>query len=151
MLIAVTGQYPDQLVDAFLELGVAKRRVDRNLLREDLSHLLSRYYGRPLGEIQLGELIEEALVVVRRHRLQLPANLTLLLKALVMCEGLGTRLDPTFNLTAVLVPYAERLMTRRYSPDVLGRRLGRFFAFGFLVAGGLGLFLAWSILRSGRR
>jgi ubiquinone biosynthesis protein len=44
LLIAVTGQDPDQLVDEFLELGVAKRQVDRNLLREDLWHLISRYY-----------------------------------------------------------------------------------------------------------
>ena len=38
-----------------------------------------------------------------------------------------------------------------YHPPGWEGLLGRFFAFGFLVAGGLRLYLAWSILPSGRR
>ena len=122
LLVAITSQDAEQLVDAFLDLGVARRRVDRALLRQDLEHLLSRYYGLPLGELSLGPVISDTLVIVRRHRLQLPSNLALLLKTVVMEEGLVTQIDPTFNLTSVLVPYARRLMLRRYSPS---RWLGR--------------------------
>ena len=125
LLLAITSQDADRLVDAFLELGVARRRVDRTLLRRDLEHLVSRYYGRPLGEIALGPLIEEALGIVRRHHLQLPVNLALLLKTAVMSEGLGTHLDPSFRLTSVLEPYAERMLLRQYSPLVWGKRLGQ--------------------------
>jgi ubiquinone biosynthesis protein len=42
-----------------------------------------------------------------------------------MCEGLGAQLAPDFRLTAVLQPYAERLLRRRYAPDRLARRLGQ--------------------------
>ena len=95
---------------------MSRHPVDRPLLRRDLGHLLARYYGRPLGEIALGPLLEEALGVVRRHRLQLPARLALLLKTAIMSEGLAARLDPDFRLTAVLAPYAERLLLRQYAP-----------------------------------
>ena len=125
LLVAVTSQDADRLVDAFMELGVARQRVDRGLLRQDLEHLVSRYYGRPLGEIALGALLGDSLDVVRRHHLQLPPNLMLLLKTAVMCEGLAAQLDPGFRLTTVLAPYAERLMLRQYSPFVWGRRLGQ--------------------------
>ncbi len=125
LLLAITSQDPDRLVDTFLELGVARRRVDRALLRRDLEHLLSRYYGRPLGELALGALIEEALGIVRRHRLQLPVNLALLLKTAVMSEGLGMQLDPDFRLATVLEPYAQRLMLRQFSPLLWTRRLGQ--------------------------
>ena len=124
LLIALTSQDAERLVDAVLELGVARRRVDRGLLRRDLEHLVGRYYGRPLGEIALGPLIEEMLAVVRRHRLQVPPNLALLLKTAVMSEGLGAQLDPGFRLTTVLAPYAQRLMLRQYSPLVWARRFG---------------------------
>ncbi|WP_207956923.1 ABC1 kinase family protein [Rubrobacter tropicus] len=123
LLVAITSQDADRLVDAFLELGFAKRRVRRDLLRQDLSRLLSRYNGLPLGEIPLGSLIEEALSIVRRHHLQFPPNLVLLLKMTIMSEGMGTQLDPGFNLTSALAPYAERLVMRRYSPSVVARRL----------------------------
>ena len=125
LLLAITSQDADRLVDAFLELGVAKRRVERAVLRQDLEHLLSRYYGLPLGEIPLGPVISEAMGVVRRHRLQLPPNLVLILKMAVMNEGMGAQLDPDFNLTTVLAPYVRRLMFRRYSPEALARRLSR--------------------------
>ncbi|GIW07448.1 MAG: 2-octaprenylphenol hydroxylase [Dehalococcoidia bacterium] len=124
LLLAITSQEADRLVDAFLELGVARQRVDRGLLRQDLEHLVSRYYGRPLGEIALASLLNDSLDVVRRHHLQLPPNLMLLLKTAAMCEGLAAQLDPSFRLTTVLVPYAEQLMLRQYSPFVWGRRLG---------------------------
>ncbi len=233
LLVAISSQDSDRLVDAFLDLGVAKRRVDRPLLRQDLERLTSRYYGRPLGEIPLGALIEEAFSVIRRHHLQLPPNMVLLLKMAVMDEGMGARLDPDFHLATVVAPYAERLILRQYSPDRIARQLGRtgmeaaqlgvelprqlrrlvgeierggldvsvrpegfepmldrlerlanrlvlaviaaafiggsavlmsvyhplgregllglFFAVGFIVASGLGLYLAFTILRSGRR
>lgn len=123
LLVAITSQDAERLVDAFLALGLAKGRVDRGLLRQDLSRLLARYQGLPLGEIPLGPLVEEALAIVRRHRMQLPPNLVLLLKMAVMSEGMGVALDPDFNLTEALVPYAERLVLRRYSPGALAQRL----------------------------
>jgi ubiquinone biosynthesis protein len=124
LVLGLTDQDPDRLVDAFLELGVVRRRIDRPLLRQDLNHLVSRYYGKPLGDIALGPLIEEALGIVRRHHLQLPVNLTLLLKTAVMTEGLGAQLDPTFRLT-VLVPYAHRMLLRQYDPRRWASRLAR--------------------------
>ncbi len=124
LLLAAASQDPDRLVDAFLDLGVARRRVDRATLRGDLEHLMERYYGRPIGEVAVGPVLTDALAVIRRHRLHLPANLALLLKTVMMAEGLAAQLDPDFRLTTVLVPYAERLMLRQYSPLRWAHRLG---------------------------
>lgn len=99
--------------------------MERALLRRDLEQLLARHYGRALGELAGGPLIEEAFAIVRRHRLQLPPTLVLLLKTVAMSEGLAARLDPTFRLTTVLAPYAERLLLRQYAPALWARRLAR--------------------------
>lgn len=125
ILLALTNQDTDRLVDAFLELGVTRQQVDRSSLGRDLEHLVSRYYGQPLGEIALGAILEEMLTIVRRHHLRLPSNLALLVKTIVMNEGLGMQLDPTFRLTTVLVPYAQHLMLRQYSPRFWTKRLGQ--------------------------
>lgn len=143
VLLAVTGRDPDRLVDAFLDLGVARRRVDRAVLRQNLEHLLARYYDRPLGDIPLGPLVEETLAIVRHHHLQLPSNLVLLLKTVVMSEGLAAQLDPAFHLTSILAPYAERLLLRQYSPLRWARRLGQ----ASLEAGELGVALPQQLRR----
>jgi ubiquinone biosynthesis protein len=125
LLLAIVSREPDRLVDACLALGVAQGPVDRDRLRDDLGALVGRYYDRPLGEIAIGPLLERALAVVREHRLHLPPQFALLLKTLIMEEGLGMVIDPSFHLTVVLAPYARRLLLRRYAPRRLARRFGR--------------------------
>ncbi|MEO6797709.1 MAG: AarF/ABC1/UbiB kinase family protein [Candidatus Dormibacter sp.] len=115
-LIAFTSEEPERHVDALIDLGVARRRVDRVRLRRDLEHLRARYYGRPVGQIAIRPVINDILAVVRRHHLQLPPGYALLLKTVVMHESLVTRLDPSFDFTAVLVPYARRMVLRQFSP-----------------------------------
>jgi ubiquinone biosynthesis protein len=125
LLLALAGADYDQLVDALFEMGVATARVDRGRLRRDLENLISPYHGRPLGEIALTPLLNDALAVVRRHRMRLPSNLALLLKTIIVTEGLGARLDPDFCLLSVIEPYANRLLLKLYSPDRWARKLKR--------------------------
>jgi ubiquinone biosynthesis protein len=134
-LFAVASQDPERVVDALLDLGVARRRVDRLELRRDVSLLMGRYYGKALGDVMVATAIEDGLSVIRRHRLQLPPTLALLLKTVVMNEGLGRQIDPTFRLADALAPYAKRLLVRQYSP----RRIARQLSFATVDAARLGI------------
>ncbi|HYY46452.1 MAG TPA: AarF/ABC1/UbiB kinase family protein, partial [Candidatus Angelobacter sp.] len=115
-LLAYTSEDPERQVDALYELGVAGHHVDRVALRRDIEHLRARYYGRPVGEIAIRPVVNDVLGVVRRHRLHLPAGYALLLKTVLMHESLVSRLDPSFEFSAVLVPYARGMMVRHFSP-----------------------------------
>ncbi|HEU5287040.1 MAG TPA: AarF/ABC1/UbiB kinase family protein [Candidatus Limnocylindria bacterium] len=123
VLLALTGRDPSRLADAFLALGFARGRVDRTLLERDLARLIAPYYERALGDISIGALLQETLEVIRRHRLVLPRELALLVKTLIMSDGIATHLAPDFKLMTVLIPYAKRMLARRLSPEVLGPRL----------------------------
>jgi ubiquinone biosynthesis protein len=125
ILLAVTSEDVDRIVDVLFALGVARRRATRSLLRRDLDHLFARYYGRSFEEIEIGPLLDDTLTLIRRHRLHLPPSLALLMKTVMMNEGLGRQLDPSFALTTVLVPYAQRLILRQYSPARWAKRFGR--------------------------
>jgi len=94
LVIAIVNQDTDLLVDAVLDLGVSRQQVDRLALRRELHRLVFHYSSMPLGELKIDQLINETLTVVRDQTLQLPSNLTLLLKTAVMSEGLGTHLVP---------------------------------------------------------
>jgi ubiquinone biosynthesis protein len=124
-LMAYTSEEPERQVDALFELGVAGRRVNRAVLKRDVEHLRARYYGRPVGEIAIRPVVNDVLGVVRRHRLQLPPGYALLLKTVVMHESLVTRLDPTFDFTSVLVPYARAMMMRQFSPAMWARSVAQ--------------------------
>ena len=125
LLIYINHQDADRLVDVLLDLGVAKRRVDRASLRHDVQHLLSTYWGLPLGELRVTALLNDVFAAMRKNHLHLPSNLSLLLKTVIMIEGLGVRLDPEFRMTTALESYADRLIMHRYSPVKLIRNLGQ--------------------------
>lgn len=115
-LLAYTSEDPERWVDALYEMGVAGSHVDRAALRRDVEQLRARYFGRPVGEIAIRSVVNDVLAVVRRYRLHLPAGYALLLKTVLMHESLVSRLDPQFEFTAVLVPYARRMLLRHFSP-----------------------------------
>lgn len=125
LLIAISNQDAERLVDVFLDLGVTRKRLNRELLRRDIDHLLSIYWGRALKDLKVGPLLNDVFVVMRRHHLHLPSNLALLLKTLIMIEGLGANLDPDFHLATVLAPYTQQLVIQQYSPLRWVPRLGR--------------------------
>ena len=125
LFLTITSQDSERLVDTMLMLGFSSQRVDRVHMKRDLEHLLSQYYGKAFGEIDIGPVLTEALTVVQRYHLQLPSNLVVLLKTLLMDEALGTMLDPSFNMTGMLEPYSKKLVQRQYSLDYWWRNLSR--------------------------
>jgi ubiquinone biosynthesis protein len=116
LLIGINHQDADRLVDVFLDLGVTRKRIDRTSVRRDIDQLLSNYWELPLGELKVATLVNDVYSIMRRHQMHLPSNLALLLKTVIMIEGLGVTLDPDFHLPKVLTPYTERLVLRQYSP-----------------------------------
>ncbi|HEX9068461.1 MAG TPA: AarF/ABC1/UbiB kinase family protein [Ktedonobacterales bacterium] len=115
LVVAIVRKDAGLLADVMLELGVAQPHVDRNALRRDMQRLLARYSDRKLGEVKLGLMLSELLDVLRWHHLRLAPDLALLVKTIVMGEGLGAEVDPTFNLMDVYAPMAEDLMRQRFS------------------------------------
>lgn len=53
---------------------------------------------------------------MRNHHIQLPAELTLMGKALVTEESVGRTLDPEFDMVSLAKPYVEKMMIRKLDP-----------------------------------
>ena len=126
VLMALSKNDTEELVDAALIIsGPAGAGVDRSALTTDLERLVAEYKDRPLGDVPIGPVVERYLAILREHRMQLPSRFALLLKTVMMAEGMGLRLDPEFSLTALLAPYAKRLVLEQYSPAARARRVGK--------------------------
>ena len=117
VLLAIVAADPVQMADALLGLGMMTRAVDRARLESDLGHLLERYAHRSLEEMPVAEVLGKVMGIVRRHRLTLPPDLALLVKTVMMCEGVALRLDPGFLLVPRLLPFAARIVSGVAAPD----------------------------------
>ena len=125
LLVGFVEQDVDRVVDALEALGMGVRPGHRARLRQDVALLLKSYHGQPLEAISLTEEIDQIAGLLRRHRLRLPSELSLLLKALSMAEGVGRHLDPGFVATAAAGPYLRQALVRRALPGYWVPRLAR--------------------------
>ena len=123
LLAAFDRRDPARIAAAFATVGVTEHRVDRVRLTADCAHLLRTYEGLPLGRIKVGDVVRDVFEILRRHHLALPRNLALVVKMIVMTEGLGASLDPDFQLGRALNPYARRLVRRHLDPLSVAKRL----------------------------
>ncbi|HEU0188258.1 MAG TPA: AarF/UbiB family protein, partial [Gallionellaceae bacterium] len=122
-LLVALAQHDEQgILDVLLEWVEDGGEVDEDKLYRDVSELASDYEFRALKDIRLGDLLTEVTAIMRAHSIMLPADLTLLFKALITLEGLGLKLDPDFHITDHLEPFLRRVVRQRYHPATLFKR-----------------------------
>jgi ubiquinone biosynthesis protein len=113
------------LTTAALEMTEPQDDVNVRALERDLGALIETYGNVPLKDLSAREVLSDVVRTAARHRLRIPSNLMLLIKALVTIEGVGLQLDPTFKIVEHAAPLAERLWQQEYLPDALARRAWR--------------------------
>ena len=96
--------------------------VDEARLAADINDLAFEYEGAALADIRIGVLIFRFAAIVRDHAIVLPADLTLMFKALMTMEGLGRQYDPDFRIVEQLQPMLRAALRDRYHPAELVRR-----------------------------
>ncbi len=121
-LLAAVAQDTDELVEILCHIGLAPARLDRAGLQREFSEILTEYGAQPLDQFDLGGALNRVTDLIRNYHIVLPHGFALLFKTLVMLEGTGHLMNPSFNLTELLTPYYRRALRRRFAPHrILGR------------------------------
>ena len=81
-----------------------------------------RLRERAAASIRIGVLLRRFAGIVREHSIVLPADLTLMFKALITMEGLGRQYDPGFHIVEHLTPLLRSVIVERYRPGEMARR-----------------------------
>ncbi|MBP1635334.1 MAG: ubiquinone biosynthesis protein UbiB [Acidobacteria bacterium] len=121
---AVVEEDADRLTQALLAIGKPLRPIEISQLRRDVTELVDTYAGITFRDLQIGTLLQDVLSVVRRYRIQAPADLMLLVRAFVTIEGVGRRLDPTFKLIDEARPVVMEILRDRLRPSGIAARVG---------------------------
>jgi ubiquinone biosynthesis protein len=122
LLAGLTRGDADGALRALQRLGMLAPRQITGALRRDMQRFIERFVDRPLREISGQEIAEELLALSQRHRLRMPAPLALLLKAIVMMEGIGVLIDPQLDVFGVARPYVTRALADLLGPEAQVRR-----------------------------
>jgi ubiquinone biosynthesis protein len=116
LTIAVVRQNEGKATDALLRLTTRDAPIDRRRLEMDVSDLTMQYVGKPLKEIDVGQLLRQFMNLISHYRLQIPPDLFMVIKAISTVEGLGTVLDPDFDCASSATPFIKRIRMERMHP-----------------------------------
>ena len=125
IFLALIGRDYAGMADGYLRMGAVDESVNLRAFDRDLRELIEPYYGRPLKDLRLGEILRETAQIALRHRIRVPPELILLARSALTIEGLGRILDPDFLILEEAAPYARKLLARRLDPRHQARMLYR--------------------------
>ncbi len=127
LVLGVISGDAEEVAGVVMRLGTVPPDLDRDAFRSELGAFVTEYGSRQLRDISLDRALNEITDIVRRYRITLPTSCSLLLKTLMMLEGVGRQLSPNFSLIEFIRPFAARMEQQRFSPQRLVGRLGRTF------------------------
>jgi ubiquinone biosynthesis protein len=106
---------------ALLKLAHADLDPPRAGFEGDVAEFMHRHFYRPVGEMVFGQLINHLFYLTERHNLTLPADLSVMLKALALMEDLVCRLDPGHDIITQARPFMRHMLLQQLGPRRLLR------------------------------
>ncbi|MDD6286165.1 MAG: AarF/UbiB family protein [Methanobacteriaceae archaeon] len=98
---------------------------DRKYLKDienEIIQILDKYYGVQFNDITgvLKDLAQSH--ILRKYNLVLPRDMMMVIRTITMVDDVGRSLDPGFNTTEILKPYAKRMLIDNLKPENLSRK-----------------------------
>ena len=104
--------------DILASMVSAGPQLDVASLQRELGQLIDDYQRSGL-DIDLQELFESFLTIVREQGLRVPSDYVVLLTTLAMLQGVAKHMAPDFRLTDTVAAYARSAVGDRLSPEQL--------------------------------
>ena len=121
LMLGLVRNEPARVADVLFD-WTGDIAVDEVSLLLEIQNFVDQYHGIPLKQLSLGAMLNDLVAILREHRISLPADLALLIKAFITLEGMGRELDPDFDMASEALPILERALRARYTPGALIKR-----------------------------
>ncbi len=134
LLLGLVEREPQAVADVLLDWTGDGHGANLTVLEGEIEAFVDQYHGTPLADLHLGQMLADVTTILREHRLALPSDLALLIKAFISLEGMGRGLDPGFHMTSEALPILRQVVRARYQPKALGKRAWQTLRRGLAVA-----------------
>jgi ubiquinone biosynthesis protein len=128
LLLAIGEGDAQRLADAITRLCIPPPDLDRRGLGTALTEFLEDYGGQEIGKLDISGALGDVSRIIHEYRLIMPGKLSMLIRCLVVLEGTGRMLNPSFNLMELLKPWQGKILRERLSPIAQLKHLRRLYA-----------------------
>jgi len=118
-IVAIAKGNLRQLTDAIEALTKTHRVQNKEELEYDISILIEEFPPETIDERHMGEIVERLQKIIYKHKLSFSNDFFLLLRTLVILDGIGRQLDPNFNTLERIRKHSMRLFEEGLEPKNL--------------------------------
>lgn len=123
LLLAITRRDSQLLTNVVMRIGSTPPGLDDTALATDLTAFVEQYAYQSLDNFDLSGAFTEFIEIVRRYEIALPSAVAMLIKTLLMLEGMARMMEPNFSLMELMGPYRSTIFRRRMSPKRQARKI----------------------------
>jgi ubiquinone biosynthesis protein len=116
LLLSIDRKDMDKAMATLEDMGIITDSVDMDAFQEDFSDLIEMVSASRIGNLDMNRIRKDLLDIAYRYQLKMPSYLTSLMKALIIVEGVGKKLDPNFNFLEVAGPMAQKVVQEKMKP-----------------------------------
>ena len=127
MLLAVGHEDVVLLTSIIKRVGAVPAEVEHDSLEAELADFIGIYTAQPLDQISLSAALKDLMRIIHNYSIELPAQMGLLIKAIITLEGTARLICPNFNMMEVIQPFQHQARLRRLSPQNQYRKFRRIY------------------------
>lgn len=99
------------LLEVVMALGEFRGKPDQSQLYKDIGDLLSKYGTTDMGDIDIADVMQDLMEVMKNNKITMPHGLTMLARGLTHMEGVIADICPDINMVDIA---AARMADRLY-------------------------------------
>jgi predicted unusual protein kinase regulating ubiquinone biosynthesis (AarF/ABC1/UbiB family) len=123
LLMALGDHRGDDVAATLIEIGEPSDSFDRVGYTREIANLVARNLELTAAEVQAGRVLFDMIDVSFRSGLRLPAETTLLAKALFNLDGVTRSLDPDYTPIDTIREFGNQIAMARAQRDMSPRRM----------------------------
>ncbi len=123
IMLGMANKNPRAMAINFKKLAIDHNIEDMRSFEYRLSELIEEFASLELEEINMSALALGFQRIIYDYQLKVPGSIFLILRALVILEGIGKRIHPEFKTFEFFKPYGKKLLLEQFSLKDIGSDL----------------------------
>ncbi len=108
-----------RLIKTLKKMAVEIKLDDEQKLERQIHELFDILDTDSLENIDIKSILKKFTTILNNNEILMPEYTYLLVRGIVLIEGIGRDLDPSMNLIQSIKPYIKKIFLRRWSPKEL--------------------------------
>lgn len=118
LVFAVAYHDVNKIISILMAIGIKKGYINRNKLYEDIDYIIASYMSTSLENIKISAMLQDIFQMANGNNIRLPKELTLLMRSMLIIEGVVAKISPEIKIIDIAIPYVKATNKTKFLKDL---------------------------------